>query len=178
MKNILLIGFIFCFYLTRGQSTNCDCNAFINWKIIDIANLKGQEELRLLFKTEMNCDNDEYRILKDSSDCFLIKRNDYIKNERDTFSISKKHIWVRKQNLFGNYTQRTFEILFILYSNPDKNSDKLVNRVLTKEEFGSLMTIENCKVGWLKVKVILGGRIYEGWIEKSTGCPLKCTTCS
>jgi len=180
MRISLLLLLVFTMFPAKGQeiSIKCDCTSFIHWKNVDTSTFNGNSDLEKLFRTEVLCDNDEYMILRDSSDYFLIKRTDYAKSKTDTFIISQKPVWIKKQGIVCTYTQHDPNQIFTIYSQPDLNSEKLFERRLVVKEFGTLMIIKNCIKDWLKVMITINGKRMEGWIKKVNSCPLKCTTCT
>jgi len=181
MRVLLLLLISFNFFQAFGQdiiSTNCNCNGFIDWSKVDTINFNGQKNLERLFKTEIPCGNDEYKIINDSSDYFLIRRDDYVITKYDTFAISRQSLWVKKQNIFCAYPRTYYEKRIAIYKQPDIDSDKIFDGILKDNEFFTLIIIKACINNWIKVQVTLSGVEYEGWIEKKYSCPLKCTTCT
>ena len=178
---ILSFTLLICnFFVLIGQeiSNKCNCYSFINWENVDEITLNDQKNLKKLHKTEIPCDNDLYKIIKDSSDYFLIQHDAYREYKPHTFAMSDHSLWIKKQNIFCVYTRTYYEKSFVIYSLPYINSKKIFNRILKDNEFNTLMIIKNCLNEWIKVHVTFNGKVYEGWIEKSYYCPLKCTTCT
>lgn len=180
MRILSLILFICIFFVAIGQeiSNKCECYSFINWENVNKNTFNGQKNLKKLYKTEIPCENDLYKILKDSSEYFLIKRDDCIINKLDTFGISCQVLWIKKQNIFCSYSRTYNEKSFTIYSLPNINSKKIFNRKLKDNEFNSLMIFKNCFNNWIKVRVKFSGVEYEGWINEKYSCPLHCTTCT
>ncbi len=92
------------------------------------------------------------------------------------YSISDKVVstgWVAKQKRIGIYL-RNYSRPCPLYDRPDSRG-KVSGRVPYN---GKLAAVSACSGAWLYVTVMIGGKVYQGWLAPEWQCAEPYTTCS
>jgi hypothetical protein len=82
--------------------------------------------------------------------------------------------WIKKDKNIGIYS-RAYDQPLKLYSAPDKDSK--VNCIIN-EYNPEMYIVIDCIGEWLKVKTILHGKEYIGWLSPDMQCCDVYTTCS
>ena len=86
----------------------------------------------------------------------------------------EKHGWVYLNGHFGVYS-RAYQGNLKLYKKPDYESGVAC---IIKEYDPEMYVVIDCKADWLKVKRVLHGKTYIGWMPPEMQCPNPYTTCS
>lgn len=87
---------------------------------------------------------------------------------------SDKHGWIHIGEHIGIYS-RAYTVPLKLYVEPNDTSK--VQSIIEEYDPG-LYTVIDCKNDWLKVRRVLHGRIYVGWMAPEMQCPNPYSTCS
>ena len=82
--------------------------------------------------------------------------------------------WISIKNPLGIYS-RAYSTALILYTLPSENST--VQCIIDEYDPG-MYSIIDCRGEWLKVRRVLNGNIYIGWIPPEMQCSSAYTTCS
>jgi len=170
MKKITTIILILIFF--SCQSQECNSNGIINWeskreiKIYD----KPNGIVTAVLQNDLENENFlKYKIIGTSKD--FLKVNIKLEFDNET-----KIGWIKKRKDVGIYARNYEEnIDLILYSKPDKNSNK--KSVIT-EYYPDLYQILDCKNDWLYVKLQINEKIFEGWLQPEMQCPDSYSTCN
>ena len=111
-----------------------------------------------------------FTILQKNDSMFLVNAY-YSIPQFDSTSVTG---WIKKNNKLEIYS-RAYNEPLILYTYPDKN--KGVKTIL-KEYYPDMWIVTDCHKNWLKVKAMIEGKLYEGWISPEMQCCNVYTTCS
>ena len=104
----------------------------------------------------------------------IINKNDSMFQVAAYYSI-KGYIgkgWIKKDKHLGIYS-RAYSQNLVLYSAPSKKSKIVYN----KEDSYEVYIVTDYQGQWLKVKITLRGKTYEGWMPPEMQCSNVYSTC-
>lgn len=174
MKNLLLICFVLIIINSRlyAQSdTKCNACVFLN---IDF---RGEKPIfdkpcsKAIKYLKHNLKDENYVVFK------ILDKNDSLFYVQAEYSIDNEFIakgWIRKDMNIGIYS-RAYNIPLKLYSAPD-NGSKV--KYTFNEYNPEMYVVIDCIGEWLKVKIVVHGKKYIGWMSPDMQCCNVYSTCS
>lgn len=176
MKKILYIALILLCFINEAYSQKkynkcCDANIFLDIEYADSVPLYKGDSGRVIAFLKHDLDDEnfiQFKILNKSEEMFYVH---VYKSQNENKILLKG--WIKKEKHLGIYS-RAYNKNLILYKNPEDNSE-----IVCQEEYESKMyEVIDCQGDWLKIKTVIDGKIYEGWIPPESQCANVYSTCS
>lgn len=174
MKRIfLLVVILLCGISVYAQKTEeeCSCNsaAFIDIEYKGPIPLYDKPDGKVITYMKHDFANESFIHFEITK-----KKGKMIHIKAYTIDLVYPHGWINIDSHIGIYS-RAYNGGLKLYSSPN---DKSAVQSIIQEYDPEMYTVIDCQGEWLKVKRILHGKTYMGWMSPDMQCPNVYSTCS
>lgn len=170
----LLLLFIFESSLSYSQIDSRVCNSsfFLDIDYIGYISVYDKPSGKII--KQLRNDNDEgnyiiFNIVGKTNTMFYVNASYSL----DEDSIVVKG-WIKKTNSLGIYS-RAYNSPLNLYKNPNRKSSIIIS---DRKYNPNMYNVIDCHGKWLKIKAIIKGKVYEGWIPPEMQCSNVYSTCN
>lgn len=172
MKQFIYVFILcLCSLPVFSQKWECNVTTFLDpefkGEIAVYENYSKEKILGYLKNDESNENIISFQIKKQINDMIYVQAFDLY----NTVNIAG---WIQFNNYIGIYS-RAYQGNLKLYKSPNIESD--INCII-KEYDPEVYTVIGCCKDWLKVKRILHGKTYIGWMSPEMQCANPYSTCS
>lgn len=170
---IYLLLFLISTYTVFPQKENiCNASIFLDIDYAGIITMYDEPGGRISKRLKNDIEGEN--ILQFN----LLQRNDTMFYVSAYYSMNEDSViargWIKKNKHLGIYS-RAYDKPLLLYNSSSKKSG-IKNKI---DNYNPEMYIViDCLNNWLKVKTIINGKYYEGWIPPEMQCSNVYSTCS
>ena len=170
MRKLIFLLALFCVFQFGHKTKEVECNTSAFWSYttkdsLPLYDSPGGKIIRFLKNDPANDDFvGAFKILSKRGNALRIA----------SFLSAKRLGWIYLNDSICVFS-RAYQGGLKLYEKPTEESE--VSCVIEEYDPGMYSVID-CYQDWLKVKRILHGKVYEGWMPPEMQCPEIMTTCS